>query len=554
MSSRTIRESVLREKAFPKPFSVSPNAKEWVRNPSWLPMPTVVDTEEKIVLLHRVDPDSNYVAFICTGDYTVNWGDGITDNWTSGATALHEYNFSNVSLAGTDAPVTFTESGNLVTRAAHGYENGMLVRFFGITGTTGIVNGQTYFVINKTADTFQVSATESGSALPLTTDGTGALLEYKQAIITITPQAGQNLLSADTNVRHTRANLQVYDQGHLDAIISVPNAVSGGTVTFGTSVPNVATRPGSLERCAVLSLGGITSTAFLFNSCYSLQSVPLFDTASVTDMSSMFSVCYSLQSVPLFNTASVTTTASMFNSCYSLQSVPLFNTSIVTDMSSMFNACLSLQSVPLFDTSSVTTMASMFNSCYSLQSVPLFNTSIVTIMSNMFSACYSLQSVPLFDTSSVTTMASMFNACSILQSVPLFNTASVTIMSSMFSSCFSLQSVPLFNTSIVTTMSNMFNACRILQSVPALDCGAVTSFGNFNSIFLNCNSLQNIDAYNFKWSFSVASCKLSGAALNKLYGNLFTKAGQTITVTGNHGTPDDTPSIATAKGWAVTGS
>jgi hypothetical protein len=41
-------------------------------------------------------------------------------------------------------------------------------------------------------------------------------------------------------------------------------------------------------------------------------------------------------------------------------------------------------------------------------------------------------------------------------------------------------------------------------------------------------------------------------ALNNLYTSLQT-AARTITVTGNWGTASDNPSIATAKGWTVTG-
>jgi hypothetical protein len=49
--------------------------------------------------------------------------------------------------------------------------------------------------------------------------------------------------------------------------------------------------------------------------------------------------------------------------------------------------------------------------------------------------------------------------------------------------------------------------------------------------------------------------RLTGAALDALYTSLGTAAGaQTLTVTTNHGTVDDTPSIATAKGWTVSGS
>ena len=46
---------------------------------------------------------------------------------------------------------------------------------------------------------------------------------------------------------------------------------------------------------------------------------------------------------------------------------------------------------------------------------------------------------------------------------------------------------------------------------------------------------------------------LSASALNEIYTNLPTKTGQSLTVTGNWGTSGDDPTIATAKGWTVTG-
>jgi hypothetical protein len=72
-------------------------------------------------------------------------------------------------------------------------------------------------------------------------------------------------------------------------------------------------------------------------------------------------------------------------------------------------------------------------------------------------------------------------------------------------------------------------------------------------MFANCGQLAIIDAYNFKFSFSVTACKLSASALDKLFGNVFTTTGQTITVTTNPGTATDNTALATAKGWAVTG-
>jgi surface protein len=71
------------------------------------------------------------------------------------------------------------------------------------------------------------------------------------------------------------------------------------------------------EQC-VIGEHAVTTMSRMFSSCYSLQSVPLFDTSSVTTMSLMFQHCYSLQSVPLFDTSSVTTMSNIFTHCYSL--------------------------------------------------------------------------------------------------------------------------------------------------------------------------------------------------------------------------------------------
>jgi surface protein len=561
-------------------FFSSPAPAAWVRNPSW-PAAEADAGDNKIVGLYAVWPGDgvgtggNFFAMTISGAYTIDFGDGTTTNFTTGSTAYREFDYNNANLANTDAPVTFTASTDTVNRTAHGYSNGMIVRFYGIVTTTGIDQGQFYYVINATANTFQVSLTEGGSAVTLTNDGSATLLPYKIAVVTITPQAGADLTSVNFFVKHNQASLvNGYSTGWLDIAIAAPSCT---TLTIGSSASTV--RHGYLERVRLNQLGSITSFSnmfqncrilqnvviadtittvtnmnSMFQNCTSLTSVPLFNTASVTNMNSMFNACNSLTSVPLFNTASVTTMSSMFQSCNSLTSVPLFNTASVTSMGSMINGCNSLTSVPLFNTASVTTMSDMFPGCSSLTSVPLFNTASVTNMNSMFQSCSSLTSVPLFNTASVTNMNSMFNGCTSLTSVPLFNTASVTNMGSMFSSCTSLASVPLFNTASVATMSSMFQSCNLLTSVPALVTTTVTAASGFSNMFATCNSLARIEAKDFRFTFSVANCKLSAAALDEIYTNLPIVVGQTITVTGNYGIAGDDPTIATLKGWTVTGS
>jgi len=622
-------------------------AAPWVRNPAWpaLTAPTV--GEQKLVGLHAVWPGDgvgnggNFFAVNCAAAYTVDFGDGTSVNTATGTQTNHEYNFADVDLY--DATVTLTDAGDLVGRTAHGYSHGMRVQFNRSVTTTGLVDAQFYFVINATANDFQVAATEGGAALALTTDGSASLLPYKIATVTITPQAGQNLTTVNLFVKNTTTGLQAYSTGWLEL------AIAGSNITALTISSIVTTiRHSYLESANIVELGAVTAftslffgcrqlqnisitapaavtdTRFMFDGCSLLTTVPLFNTAAVTNMQQMFRSCSSLTTVPLFNTAAVTNMQSMFSSCSSLTTVPLFNTAAVTNMNSMFSSCSSLTTVPLFNTAAVTNMTGMLGACSLLTTVPLFNTAAVTNMSGMFGGCPSLTTVPLFNTAAVTNMQSMFDGCSSLTAVPLFNTAAVTNMNLMFDGCFplttvplfntaavtnmqemfrgcsSLTTVPLFNTAAVTNMISMFNTCSSLTTVPLFDTAAVTSMllmfngcsslttvplfntaavtnmnsmfancssltrvpalvatavttGNFNSMFTGCNSLARIQAANFRFTFSVANCKLSAAALDEIYTNLPVAVSQTITVSNNYGTTGDDPTIATLKGWTVTG-
>ena len=370
----------------------------------------------------------------------------------------------------------------------------------------------------------------------------------------------------------------------------------------------------SLQSVPLFNTASVTAMGSMFEGCRSLQSVPLFNTASVTNMSNMFTSCYFLQSVPLLNTASVTLMTSMFSGCVSLQTVPLFNTASVTSMGSMFSSCYSLQSVPLFNTASVTTMSGMFSSCVSLQTVPLFNTASVAGMTSMFESCRSLQTVPLFNTASVTAMGYMFYSCSSLRTVPLFNTASVTSMSSMFYNCSSLQNIPELNlTKVSSSSTNEMTIGSASATTAAVNLGQAKLTGmRWTQSFQNCKmgasqlnemytalavlnpNVTNVTASAGVVTYTVDDIRAFVAArtvtitgVNPVAYNLtsvtvgtvtagagttgtFTvtnaatgayvsggvasiTSNRTITVTSNPGVSEDDPTIATNKGWIVTG-
>lgn len=77
------------------------------------------------------------------------------------------------SNVGAPIACTFQDAGDTVTKAAHGLPAGTPIAFATIVTTTGISTNTVYYVINPLTDTFQVAATVGGSALPLTSNGSG---------------------------------------------------------------------------------------------------------------------------------------------------------------------------------------------------------------------------------------------------------------------------------------------------------------------------------------------------------------------------------------------
>lgn len=82
------------------------------------------------------------------------------------------------TFAESDA-VTFQDAGDTVTLNSHGLQNGDTISFTSITSTTGISTNTLYYVISAATNTFQVSSSLGGAALPLTTNGSGTLVRFR---------------------------------------------------------------------------------------------------------------------------------------------------------------------------------------------------------------------------------------------------------------------------------------------------------------------------------------------------------------------------------------
>jgi len=553
MTINTVSNSNINNQRRQAPGPVVPLAPEaiivpaYVRPADWLTLPTIGSTESKFVGLHAVhDNSSNYVALAvtCTGGYTVDWGDGIVQNFASAATAEHNYVYANIS------------AGSLST---WGYRQ-VIVTITSTTGTNSfsIIDLQKKFTnvpVLPRYSTKWLDIAVGSTQLATLTLGTQAgvinnnMLEQFSLIscgasFTFSSLFGQCFRLQSVPVFNTtNITLATIDSNSMFyqcySLTTVPTSID---FTKHNNFFQMFTDCRSLINFPAINSPNNTLTRFMFSGCLSLRTIESFDVSKVTNAQNMFANCPSIQYIPdlnfttlltncntmfgtcrslvtapFFNTFNVTTTSSMFSGCYALTSVPAYDLRRVTftnnmfadcrsmvdfpdmdlpaatDIGSTFTGCSSMVVAPNLITSGLlTTVTSLFGSCVSLTTVKLFNTANVRFFGTMFNGCSILRTVPQLDTASATDTSGMFLNCIALKSVPLMVTTSVTNMSRMFESCNALVAVPVFNTTNVANMQAMFQSCSSLVAAPAFDTIKVT---NMSSMFQNCVSLETVPTY-----------------------------------------------------------
>lgn len=474
------------------------------RPSEWLNLPTLEPTDNKLVGLIAVNNNAtNFVALTCSavGGYTVDWGDGSAPvSVASGVQTNYNYNFDTVP-------------GDAISR---GYKQCIVT----VTPTNPAA---AFTILNLNVRNPSIARTYNVPWLDIAVSGPSlTALPFPGLSPTIT----MSLLES----------------------VTVYSGTYNGTFAFSNQNNLASVR---LIGTTVIT----TSSSFMFQNCSKLITVgPLrFSTTTpVTDMANMFATCSLLANAPaIINTGSVTTTANMFSGCRALNTVPKYLFPSLINASNMFLNCNALTEIPAINFASVTNAANMFDGCIKLVKVPAMNFSAATSLSATFRNCSSLSSVNLTTSSALTNVSNMFTNCNGLVTVNAFNVVGVTNAASMFSNCFAIAVIPAFNFAAVTDLTSAFNTCRSLVLIGATfnAAGTVIMTTTFNATA----SLARMPYATFGNTFSITNCNLSATELNEVYTALPTVTGKTITVTGNWGTATDTPSIATAKGWTVTG-
>lgn len=297
-------------------------------------------------------------------------------------------------------------------------------------------------------------------------------------------------------------------------------------------------------------------------------------TTGITDYSNMFytssgqaAYCVQLQSVTIPSFSAATSCASMFLNCYSLQNISLPSSwGNVNTVFQMFRNCTALITVKLPTSwDKVTNTGAMFQNCNALSYVTIPTTwgSGHTTTNSMFAGCYSIETVKL-----PTSWGSVNNA------------------GYMFQNCYNLAYITLPTGTTITTASNVFVYCYSLKTITNLDSlGSTSSQSDFSAILRDCENLQQNISINARLSafgaygasgytlkltsirltntgstfggtspqVDVSWTNLDATALNTLFGDLPIVTSKTINITGATGAATCTKSIATGKGWTVTG-
>lgn len=409
-------------------YPVVDNAYFWNRPSAWLAIAGLQPTDEKIYGLIAVYPqDANYIAVQMTGAYTVDWGDGVVENFASGVTGQHQYTYSALS-----------------------------------------------------------SATDTGV--------------YRQALVTITPQVGNNLTVVRFDVNHSSVAAGS-GTGWLELNVSAPNATS-------------------------LRIG---STASVIHGV--LESVNFANCTALTDLTSAFARLYALQRL-IFPTAlnALTAIDGFCSNCISLRGVKL-----PTTLPELLTAGTAFNNTGLIE--------------IQVPSMPKATTLSSFLASNSFlSKVTFLAGFP-----AVTACASLFSSSRILKYVNIPSMPLCTSASTLFPSSLMIEKIDFDPAFAPTTISSLGGTNPSLREIGALNLSnATTGFSVANSA-----NLQRSRAYGGRFTQNYSGCKLDRAALVEIFNNLGTASGaQTITITGNPGAAALSAgerAIATGKGWTITG-
>lgn len=338
---------------------------EWVRPTNWLPIPSISAEEEVIYLISKVyNVDNNFSAFLCQGDYTVDWGDGVVENYNDNTLAMHSHAYSALTSQVIDSE----------------YKQALIK----ITPQPGF---------NLTA--FNLQQIYTGLYIYASSN-------FQEIVISAPNISGTNLTLGGSVYFHRNVeNVNIKNIGNITTAYKL--------FIYFSKLVNVS----------YFNTASCNSTSQMFYNCHSLKYVPNFDMSSVINCSYMFYACNSISTVPVFNLPIATTATYMFYGCNSLKELKI-NLPSAPSLSSFCNGCFSLIDAVVTTGAALTNISQAFVNCNNLLNVAISNTNNVTNIAQIFQGCFTLKKFTA-ECGAVTNTGNAFLNCYNLSSLILNN-------------------------------------------------------------------------------------------------------------------------------------
>lgn len=568
----------------------------WERPSEWIDLPITIDenTNGVYALVHIPEGVTETIALQVNGygNYYIDWGDGFTSTVENPSSAYYIYHTYQWSLMSNDGQMSDnTRQAYILLEPISG--GGIYYTF--VLNEAG-QNIRDYvkefiYVLKNGTDIFAPTSTEN---LVVYTRGTNIDMSYlaeeesqiKRATIYCeggSPYMRRMFYSApqleSAYIFGSASNVDMYsaftnsyslksvyiDAGvittHIGYIFEesgirehVPININGRT-TFDSW--------GAYYYSSLVSADGdtITNSQYaqgLYAYALALESVSNLNLSNNVSVEDTFSDCRNLKEVSNINLSNSLNTREVFRNCYTLKKINNLTVTGTQDIRSMFSSCYALPSIDnsTIDLLSTTNANSMFNSCYSLKEVPdLGNTSNVTDAASMFYYCTSLESLPALNLSNAISASNFAAYCNKLKWSDVYG----------LRVAHSYQNCNLSSSALNHIYTNLGTASTGIPIVSAYWSGNYMYFITATPHGLTSNYYSTSgfspSGYNRTNTYMTANGNqfyfytTSNPGVATILGSIYVgaSASTSITVTGNPGVSGDNPSIATAKGWTVTG-
>jgi len=507
----------------------SPPVEDWyIPNPDWEDIMACPPNTVQALFSDAKTCECKIYSTVSSGVFTVDWGDGTIESFSNGVTGYHKY------IKGSGKPCDLD---------------------------------YTTFKISITGNVLDLRFNPPGQEYPLTMDPNwGALI----GIVINHPTI--NFLNMLIN-----SNGSSYDMLEFFKIISAPAATTMN-LTFKAAQ--------FLKMVDISSDNAIWSATEAFYQCRDLKYVKL-NLPKLTTAASLFYACWAINIVDISSFILCTNFSNMFFQS-SLRKVILPNSTVSKNCTGMLNAC-KVEEVDLLGFSNINNASFFMQDNYYLKTVNLRDSLInSTTLQSVVHGCINLVKFlfsPVF--SEATTMQSFMQNCqNIRHDILIGDIPKVTFLSSAFYGCHSLPNITISGGRLVSDIGSVCNECYALKSFIADLVGLNATSVNGSMAFYKTQKLEYLNLPSAKLSainvssatsatyiskfrnvtFNAASLFLGSSPqvfiqydsmtaddLNDLFTRLPVVTGKTVNMTGTLGAATCNRTIATAKGWTVTG-